>query len=351
MAIDYDPIIPSSLLSLNNPHFDSSLREFADFSLKTGVILKTYYIEDPLNVSKKYTEYDVLVSTQDGGMGAAAIIYKKCFALESFGSVSDFFESSLRQPTKDPLYKNSETNKIEPYSADGAIVLVLCINGQSDQGVIIGAIKHPNRNTVLTKEKGHHLEGEFNGVNWQINKDGELVVTFKSPTDNEGKYLNEEAGGSTVKLEKDGSIEISDGTTEKIKLDKTAKSVSIESETEFSLKTKDIKIEAQNNIEIKAVKDLIAEAEGKATMSFKESFELKVDGETKVKSKSFDLKADSKVEVKSSQITLDGNMINVGQGGQPAVVMTTQFMGIGNLGGIVISTAIGPFSSKVFIAP
>jgi len=56
------------------------------------------------------------------------------------------------------------------------------------------------------------------------------------------------------------------------------------------------------------------------------------------------------VTVKGTSVTIDGTMINLGKGGTPAVTMTTQFLGTGNLGIPVISVAVGPFSSSVFIA-
>ena len=190
MSQKYVPTVPSSLLDLNREDsaVDAFVKNFSDYSLKIGLILRVYDIDHKLNVNKKQVEYDVLSFIQDKDLASSPAIYPRCIMADSFGGVGDFFEFKKREPSKDILKDSSFDLK------DGSMVLLLSSNGNAESGVIIGAIQHTNRKTTLTKEAGHHLEGEFNGINWQVNKDGELTITYKSKTDNKGKAQDEEAG-------------------------------------------------------------------------------------------------------------------------------------------------------------
>jgi hypothetical protein len=210
---------------------------------------------------------------------------------------------------------------------------------------------NPSRKTNLTKENEHHLEGEFNGVNWQINKDGELTVTFKSPSDLEGKYLDEEAGGTNFKISKDGSFSFEDGKTNKIVSNKTEETLQIESGKDMSIKTgANFNLEGTENTS-STVKDLIAKASGKASVNSESGLELKSSGSVSLQGSEVNIKSDSIVKVEGSMLDVGASQIMLGKGGQPAVIMTTIFQGPGNLGAPVIATAIGPYSSSVSIAP
>lgn len=341
----YIPVVNSSLLDFASDEFDAHNVNYSDLSLKSGVVLKSYGVDDPNNVSKQHVEYDVLVYKQDGDLGTSTAIYKKCKAMESFGGVSDFMEVKLREPEKD-LKKEQD-----PQKDTGAIVLLLCLNGNQEKGIIIGSLAHPNRDTTLTKEKGHHLEGEFNGLNWQINKDGAMTVTFGSAKNAKGEPQDEEAAGSILKIEKNGSIEFTDGNKETIRVDKAEKFISLVAEGDITAKADaNVSIEAGENLTAKATADLIAEAEGNAMIKSGGEMSVEAGGALSMKAPDAKVQLDNSLMVKANQIQLQGSQVFVGQGGTPAVVSTTQYQGIGNLGIPVISVAIGPFSSSVFIA-
>jgi hypothetical protein len=179
----YIPILNSSLQSISGGDYNSYNKSFNDLTLKVGIVIKKYDTDDANNITKAAPEYDVLAVSQEKDMGTASVIYKRCQVLQNFGGIGDFMEHKLREPDKDPL-KPKENE--DPKEENGSIVLLMCLHGSQDNGIIIGALQHPKRKTTLTPDKGHHLEGEFNGVNWQINKDGELLLTYKSKTDNDG---------------------------------------------------------------------------------------------------------------------------------------------------------------------
>jgi len=98
------------------------------------------------------------------------------------------------------------------------------------------------------------------------------------------------------------------------------------------------------------LKDLLLNASGKATISIKQDVSLEFGANVKAKATMFDINAESMIKIKTKTISLDGQQIMLGQGGSPALTMSTMYLGTGNLGMPVISSSSGPFSSKVFIA-
>ena len=344
--MNYKPILPSTLLGIQGEEESGSFsHSFANYGLKCGVVTKVHEIEDKTNLCKVVPEYDVVVVEQDQNRGVTSTAYKNCMVKDLLGGVADFFEMKLRTPTKDDF-----KSKLNAREQNGSVVLILCLDGLSDKAIIIASLCHPARKTTLTKENGQHAEGEINGLNVQINKDGELTVTFKSASDNDGKYKDDKAGGTFFKIEKDGSFELSDNKEDKIRIDKTKQTIDVLATKDINITTKEnIKLTATKNAEL-SLKDLLLNASGKATISIKEDVSFECSANVKAKATMFDIQADSMIKFKTKTIQIDGQQIMLGQGGSPALTMSTMYLGTGNLGMPVISSASGPFSSKVFIA-
>lgn len=345
MSITYKPVLPSSLLEERGSmdmNFTKKLSE--NMYLRLGVVVEIYDIEDKENVSKLVPEYDVMTIEDDNTTN-----YKNCMSIDSFGGVADFFMAKLRKPKDSKKVKAKGSLK----NQNGSIVLLLCIDGNSEQAVILGAIAHPDRKTgQLKKALGHHAEGEFNGLNYKVDKDGALTILFKSATDNDGKPSDTKAGGSTWKIEKDGSIQFSDGNKEVVRLDKTKKTITVVAESDISITSDaNVNLTAKKNISAKAAADLIAEAGGSFTAKSGGPFNVTSDGPMSLKAPDLKIAVDNMFQLKASTISLSAPSIMIGDGGTPAIILTTQFLGIGNLGAPVISQAIGPFSATVFIAP
>lgn len=208
-------ILPTGLISPDSVgDFGAFQKTFQNTSLRVGIVKASYDIDDPNNITKFVPEYDVFVFEQNEDKSSTAILYKNCIAASSFGSIADFFEARLRsfktKTTKDPV--------ISPSGQNGAIVLLLCMNGLSDRGIIIKSLLHPDRKTTLTGSDPH-LEGEYNGVHILIDKDGSATLTFKGATDNDGKVIDSSQGNTTLKIEKDGSFQV-DHSTITFRLDK-----------------------------------------------------------------------------------------------------------------------------------
>jgi hypothetical protein len=341
-------VLPQGLLghdpSAMMAGFDKSYKNHA---LRIGVIVQTYPISDSTNHSKLATEYDVMVIEQNEDKGATTILYRNCLSMEGLGSVADFFERTMRKKKK----QTKKGEAVDLKGQNGAIVLLLCLDGMSDKGIIMGAITHPDRKTTLTTDEPR-LEGEYNGVNVKVETDGSTTLTFKGATDNDGKVIDKEQGDTVVAIEKDGTFQIKHkGVTQRH--EKKGKS-SLTAEDDISNTTKkNFNVTATESVNVKATKDfnlacmkLVAKAEGSAMLECQKA-EIKSQSEITLKGSQIMVEAESMAKIKSTSITLDGLVSLGGEGGQPVLLLSTQFIGIGNLGAPVISNAIAGYAIKV----
>jgi hypothetical protein len=341
--------LPSGLLEMEGVNDIAFNSTFNNFSLKAGIVTRTHEMEDDSNISKEIPEYDVVVIEQRSNDAQVPITYKNCIPQDMFGGLADFMEFKLRSQEKVDKAKNKGRGKI-PSLQDGSIVLILCINGFNENAVIVGGMKQPKRRSKLTKDKGHALVSEFNGMGLEVDKDGALTISFKGATSHDGKAKDSKVGGSFIKIKKDGSVEMSDGKKERISFDKTKESTELQS-------GKDMKVDAGAKLDmaigdamnVKIAAKMVLEAQGSASLTVG-SLKVESKGAAEIKASSVDIQSDGMVKIKGSQITLDGLTFAGGPGGTPALLMTTMFIGVGNLGGPVVSQAVGPFSGKVFIS-
>jgi hypothetical protein len=357
--MNYKPTLPSGLLAQHGSKQNGTYNhEFGNFGIKTGVIIKTHEIDSKENLLGVGPEYDVVIHEQDGNRGTSSVIYKNCQFLENFGGISDFLDVKRREPTNTDYKVEQDIEKF-----DGAMVLMACIDGVSNKGIIIGAITNPNRKSTLTKEAGAHMEQQFNGLNWQVNKDGAYTVTFNSAMDNKGKKADEEAAGTSWKIEKDGSTEFSDGNKESIRLDKTEKTITVNAEKDISITSEkeNFSVTAKKSVNITAGKDLIAMAEGKAAFTISKTLDIETKGATSVKTKQLSVESKTMIQMKAqslieleaaSYMILKAPTVLIGPApAQPALLAYDLItLGTGNLGAPVISQAIAGYSTSVIIS-
>jgi hypothetical protein len=341
--------LPAGLLSLE-PESAGMMAGFnhayGNFGLKAGIVIAVHEKDDEKNITKAMPEYDVAVFEQNADGAQNTIVYKNCVCADLFGAVADFLEFRYREQKKVEKKDNERVAKEQ----DGSMVMIMCLNGVADKAVIVGGMPHPKRESKLTKELGHTLLGEFNGITLAIDKDGALKIGFKRATDHTGKAVDEKPGGSYMKIEKDGSLEMSSAKGETLRLDKTKQTAELKSTKDLSIMTgAKFSLTATDAANME-MKDWMVKASGSATLTVK-GLDLKSEAAVNMQGSAFEIKSDGVFKVQGSTIVLDGMTYCGGQGGGPALTLTTQFMGVGNLGAPVLSTAIGPFSSKVFIAP
>ncbi len=175
--------------------------------LRVGEVQAVFGPKHPLNVSKKRNEYQVHV-THRANRTIVTKLYEHCFLSDAFGSFADFIRFTLRA---DP---SARRNPVKP--GVGAKVLILCINGESQNPVILSGIPDAAREgdpDPTDEEDGHHLQAVFNGVEFDINKDGELLITYGGATNADATLaegVDKDAVGTFITLKKDGSVLVSD---------------------------------------------------------------------------------------------------------------------------------------------
>jgi len=330
---------PSSILSGRNEDKVSYINKLKEnVKLRLGVIIEVTEAEDEENTTKGVDlEYRVLTMEDDN-----VAIYNKCITVDAFGGVADYFRFRRRTPDNPETVKKGNIR-----GQNGSIVLVLCLDGDSEQAIILAALAHPDKKGILTKEKEHHLEGEFNGVNVEINKDGELTITFKSPTDNDGKPSNPVAGGTSFKIEKDGSVNLTDGLSNTMRMDKLGQSFSVETGDFTATATKTAKVAATANVEVSAKARLLLEATGSATIGAGK-LEISSKSIAKISAVNLELEA-TLLKANAGTIILKAPTVLIGPAPTPALTIATSFVGSDIFGVPVVCYPAGPFSATVGI--
>ena len=341
-------VLPHGLLENNSEAMSAGFnKSYKNSYLRIGIVKNTYPITHDNNKSKLTTEYDVTVIEQNEDRGATAILYRNCMSAEGLGSMADFFEKTLRK-----VKKKTKKGALTLKGQDGAIVLLLCLDGVSDKGIIMGSITHPDRKTTLTDEDPH-LEGEYNGVNIKVEKDGSCTLTFKGATDNDGKVTDPSQGPTTVKIEKDGSYQV-DHKTVTQRLDKSGVS-SLKADDNITNTTKkNFQVNAIENINLKAAQDftldcqqLMVRATGSALLECQQLI-ISSQSEIKMTGSIASLEAESLVKISSSIVTIEGQVFLGGSGGLPVLTLSTITLGIGNLSMPVISFPISGYATSTF---
>jgi hypothetical protein len=250
MILDDGTVVESGLM----PAFGASaeIAQRSTIQLQAGQVVAIVPIDDKNSLSKKYTEYHVLVNEENTN-----ILYKNVRVKDVFGGKNDFNEIGI--PSGDKVDKVSLER---PEKRVGAQVLLLCMYGRKDEAIIIGGLQHsgirakqddsnadktgvpelsgssdsidadmkalPTLLPGAKAEDGQRILGEFNGLRWNINKDGELTVMFQGVKNKDGKLTNN-AGISVLKFNSSGEVIILDKEDQEIKISPADKMITIDS--------------------------------------------------------------------------------------------------------------------------
>jgi hypothetical protein len=233
---------------------------FNNTALRVGYITAIHYPGEEGYVNNRDILYDAIVLQGDGTRPDVFVRYKNCRLANFLGYSKDWEKRTLRCPTShtgvyDEAFLKSTTR-----------VLLLCANGRANSPYIIAADSAadspPDR-----KEDGHMWGWEFNGVNWLIDKDGQLTITHKGPTAGpDGKDLEPDAAvaGTFIKFDKDGSFVIDDVKGESITIDKKNKKIIINSrEMEQNATSAGWTVEAAKDVKIHAGGNVILNGDNK----------------------------------------------------------------------------------------
>jgi hypothetical protein len=290
-------VIPSHLM-VEDDHYDEDQTQ-SQFGLKMGTVTAIYYPEDKRNFRKNKIEYDVEVKERTGSHGFVVSTYRRCITSDMFGGLADFVEYTHR-----PTEEKPDKNKLDPIYNDGSTVLLMCLYGDSNQAYIVGGMRKPNHPKTSAADRGHFLEFEFNGVNIEINKDGEMLLTWKSRTDIKGAPQDEEAGGTYVWIDKTGSIELNDNKNMQIRMDKPTADITIRTnerdiimhaERDLNVTTnRDINAECKRNANVTVGNNLTGLVKGQADLTVQKDTNIVVKGKTTLTSTGkIDAKTDS----------------------------------------------------------
>lgn len=272
--------VTSSALQGLSEYADASAGFYQDSYLVEGQIEKVYAKDDSQNDENNrpgsVTLYDVLTRTPDG----STTVLRRCRMLQPMfgGGINNFMEVLPSNPG--PKAKLPINSALKP----GSKVLVGLISGQRSSPVIVGALPHENPIATLArpvKADGVQLQGEFQGLNWEINNDGELIIKFQGPKNDLGALINSNQLPTEIKINKTGDFSVKthttkDDDTQSVEMDSTNKKMTIKVGTKITWEmdsetgkvtlvcddvqidtTKDTQINTEGKTEINAKKDVI----------------------------------------------------------------------------------------------
>lgn len=190
-----------------------------DTEIHVGSIQEVYYRDDKKNISRRHTEYKIII--EYGPRNGQT--FENVYFRDIFGGMYNFSEVIL-QP-KDKKLTESKNKKDFKYMTthDASQVIIAFIHGDSRMPFIIGLWRNTNipEYFMAKREDGIRSFKEFNGVREVINDDGEYKLSYhggKRSIDREivekeiPFYETErpETGPFDVCIDKDGGLTIHD---------------------------------------------------------------------------------------------------------------------------------------------
>jgi hypothetical protein len=242
-----DGTVVPHFMGVRNTSKTQGLPDFFDeVAILPGEVTKVIYPDDPSNTSKKFIEYNVTVWRRRGNRAQERIAYR-CYQADSFGSVADWFRFSFRASTSAPDKKPV---------ANGATVLIACINGDRSNAYIIGGIPQPNRTEPDPgKAEGRFLHSRFNGVEMRISDDGSFELLVPGATTADGTpdpSRDSNNKGSKLSVAKNGDITIDDQNGDSIKVSPTDKTIELKAAEKLTEEAAEADVKVDGTWKLKA---------------------------------------------------------------------------------------------------
>ena len=223
---------------------------YGNLQLRIGEVQKIVYPSDERSVSKKIPEYDVLVTYSEGGT-YTRMMYRSCTISNLFGGLADKFSFTLRT-------EHTEQDKTKDFGLKaglGSKVLLLCVDGNRNNAIIMGGIRDAQDvSDKQVKEKGHNLHFNFNGIDFVVNKDGELVLQYQGATDADSKMnkdVDKNAVGTTLTIQKNGNFVVNTkDKKQSVTINHEKKTIDIIADSAYTVKAKDVKVDASGSVAI-----------------------------------------------------------------------------------------------------
>lgn len=174
-------------------------KDIKDQGMRTviGQVAKVHFVDDSTNVSKKFVEYDVVVRDESGGQTTLKNVRQE----SQLGGGNDYEETILEPSDVAYAGKLDASNLFA--NKNGTIVYVSFRDGSLDKPYIEGAVIHPKR-VGAKRADGIRKLGEFRGVEWNINSDGELTITYRGNRKPNGELVRPNSGPTVIKIDKNG---------------------------------------------------------------------------------------------------------------------------------------------------
>lgn len=226
-------IAPSWMSLSSDDNFDKFVNN--NLSLKIGQVTEVVYPTKENGF--KTTTYNILIS-EKGDSYNQFVLYN-CQLADKFGGLADYVTYTLRPNDKD--ISGITKGQVKDSDLLGSYVVVGLLNGSSVSPIIlcgvpfVGIPKESERK-IPSAEDGHYLKFVFNGVEVEINKDGEIALTKNGPTKSDGSLDTdkdsgkEEQKGSFVKIDVNGNITLSANDKNIFIIDKKEKQITIDGE-------------------------------------------------------------------------------------------------------------------------
>jgi hypothetical protein len=165
-----------------------------------GQVIKTHFVDDPTNRSKRFVEYDVLA-----GEPSRRSTFYNLYSIADISGGNNHTETVLEENSYAYSGKLDQSNF--PKNMNGTLVYIAFLDGDLNKPFILGGIKHFKKSGA-TRAEGVRKQGEFNGIFWEINKDGEFTFKYQSNRLPDGKLSREATGPTQVKIDKKGDFEL-----------------------------------------------------------------------------------------------------------------------------------------------
>lgn len=223
---------------------------WTNFPLRMGEVYDIIYPKDPRSISGQVIEYLVLVQHFDHeNMTGSSRVYSHCVLLNSLGSFADKFVFTLR-----PSKQNNQDIANPKEISKGSKVLLLCINGDHTNAVIIGGIRDQgDKQDLEAQSKGHFLHFVFNGIQVNINNDGEMELSYLGKTDIKGKTeVSDDITGTKVALLKNGNFKVStNGGNQSFTINHESHTIEVQADSAWNINVNgDANIKAGSSVSI-----------------------------------------------------------------------------------------------------
>ena len=209
----------------NNTPTPMNLGEGHNNMLYRGIVTKRYFVDDPLNVTQKATNPQVLYDVAILGGFAEGQIITNCRLSSWLGGEFNYAERVLK-PNSKPL------NEVPLKDQDGDIVFFQYIQGQKLAPIIVAMGTQPKDGdaTGAMISDGPRWVEQYNGVETTINRDGEYSLIAKGgELDMEANTFTPAEGtqNSSITLDKDKKIIILAGEGTSVELDGQSDAINI----------------------------------------------------------------------------------------------------------------------------